>query len=62
MKWTDIITVSELEDLAQQYWVDKTCGGAEPKLKDMFIAGFILGCKTMNERAEQKIEFEKLKK
>lgn len=58
MKWTEIITVSELEELAKEYWVDKTCGGVEPKPKDMFIAGFVIGVKRSSQNAEAKLNFE----
>lgn len=56
--WTDILSVSELEELAKQFWTEKTIGGVEPKLEDMFIAGFTLGMKRSSENAEAKRHFE----
>jgi hypothetical protein len=40
--WTDVLSMSELEEQAKQFWVDKRMGGAEPTLADMYIAGFRL--------------------
>lgn len=48
----EIMSISELEQKAAQYWIEMSSGGCTPNEKDMFIAGFVLGCKTINKQSE----------
>lgn len=43
LHWTTVLSISEIESKAKDFWVSKTMGGRSPSELDMFIAGFRIG-------------------